>query len=352
MSYFNVTRCIYGDVYTYNSGRCVKNHKNHGSERCDITVLQDCELEVKLFSLDYNDYLYLGDTGYTEASGPENGLNLNGGDLFIFVTGMSEDTPFTPEGFDMCCKSMESFLLLDGTEAGTGIVYLNGQPICNDHWDNDDASVVCKVLGYDYGEATNNTLLGYDPSNYIMNDVRCTGDESSIWDCDYSTDANCTSDIGASLKCFNEPSKKDNYTTVVVIPTLIIAFLLIILYIFRWRNNRLRSHQHNQYDQLGIALQKKEEENIAASKNAVPEKKPEVSKKDVPKDQSRVSYQPLLDSNLPKFKSSSEEESVEEFPEDVEIIRLASDATAGNEASAPPAPADVNPAYVPPSYQP
>jgi hypothetical protein len=350
MLYFNVTRCNNGDVNTYDNGRCVKKSQYQIKEICNILVLEDCELEVNKFSLDDNVYLYLGETSYTKASGPEDGLNLKEGDVFIFVT-VSSDISSSSGGFDMCCKNPQNFELRNGTKAGEGNIYLNGQPICNDHWDADDASVVCRVLGYDYGEATNSTAFDVVPNNFIMNEVGCTGDESSIWDCKYTTDTNCTSDIGASLRCFVEPAKKDDYTTVVVIPTLIIAFVLLILYIFRWRNNRLKSHQHNQYDQLGIALQKKEEEKIAASKNATPEK-PEVSK-DLPKNPSRVTYQPLLDSNLPKFRSSSEEDSVEEVPKDVEIIRLAStDPTAGNEVSAPPAPADINPAYVPPSYQP
>merc|ERR550534_1542792 len=244
---------------------------------------------------------------------------------------------------------MESFELRDGAEASEGNVYLNGQPICNDHWDTNDAAVVCRVLGYDDGQTANSSAFGAVPNNFIMNSFECFGDETSIWDCEYTTHSNCDSDMAAGVKCSTETTKRDNYATVVVIPVLILAFLVLIGYIIRWRNNRLKSHQHNQYDQLGIALQKQEEEKAAATKAAATKQK---ASKDVPKDPARVSYQPLLDSNLPNFKSSSEEDSVEEFPEDVEIIRLATDhATAGDEASAPPASADSNPAYEPPSYQ-
>jgi len=346
MLYFNVTHCLYGDVYTYDSGRCVKNSQYHRSEICYISVLEDCELEVNAFAIADSDYLYLGDTGYTGSSGPEDGLNLYNGDLFIFITSISTDTESAPDGFDMCCTNMESFELRNGTKSSEGNVYLNRQPICNDHWDTNDASVVCRVLGYDDGQAANYSAFDVVPSNFIINDVDCAGDETSIWDCEYTTNVTCNSGKGAGVKCSTETTKQDNYATVVVIPILILAFLFLIVYIILWRNGRLRTHQHNQYDQLGIALQKKEAEKEAATKQEVT--------KDVPKDPVRVSYQPLLDSNLPKFKSSSEEESVEEFPEDVEIIRLAStDATTdGNGASAPPAPADTNPAYVPPSYQP
>jgi len=353
MSYFNVTHCTYGDVYTYDSGRCVKSNLSHGDEICKISVLEDCELEVYQFSLGEGqdgDLLVLGGTrtaSYTGSSGPEEGLNLYSGDLFTFIAGSSA-AQSTSNGFDMCCTNMESLELRNGTRASEGIVYLNGQPICNDQWDTNDATVVCTVLGYDDGETANSSAFGSVPNNFAMNYFECVGDETSIWDCKFTTHSTCDSNKAAGVKCSTETMKGDNYAMVVVLPVLILAFLILIAYIIRWRNNRLKSHQHNQYDQLGIALQKQEEEKAATKAAATKQK----ASKDVPKDPARVSYQPLLDSNLPNFKSSSEEESVEEFPEDVEIIRLASDATAGNEASAPPAPAESNTAYEPPSYQP
>jgi len=349
MSYFNVTHCTYGDVYTYDGGRCVKSNLSHSNEICKISVLEDCELEVNVFSLAEGkdgDLLVHGSTSYTGSSGPEEGLNLYSGDLFTFISGTSTGTQSTSNGFDMCCTNMESLELRDGAQAREGNVYLNGQPICNDEWTTNDATVVCRVLGYDDGQAANSSVFGAVPNNFITNSFECVGDETSIWDCKYTTYSNC-SDTAAGVKCSTE-TKRDNYATVVVIPVLIVAFLVVLAYIIRWRNNRLKSHQHNQYDQLGIALQKQEEEKAATKAAAIKQK----ASKDVPKDPARVSYQPLLDSNLPNFKSSSEEESVEEFPEDVEIIRLASDVTAGDVASAPPAPADSNPAYEPPSYQP
>jgi len=351
MSYFNVTHCTYGDVYTYDDGRCVKSNLSHSDEICKISVLEDCKLEVNVFSLTEGkdgDLLVIGGTSYSGSSGPEEGLNLYSGDLFTFIAGTSTGTQSTSNGFDMCCTNMESLELRDGTQASEGYVYLNGQPICNDQWTTNDAAVVCRVLGYDDGQTANSSAFGAVPNNFIMNSFECVGDETSIWDCKYTTHSNCNSDKAAGVKCSTETTKRDNYAMVVLMPVLILAFLVILVYVIRWRNNRLKSHQHNQYDQLGIALQKQEEEK-AATKAAVIKQK---ASKDVPKDPARVSYQPLLDSNLPNFKSSSEEESVEEFPEDVEIIRLASDVTAGDEASAPPAPADSNPAYEPPSYQP
>jgi len=41
-------------------------------------------------------------------------------------------------------------------------------------------------LGFDYGEPTSSSHFGYlDDDNFIMNDVMCSGKESSIWDCEY-----------------------------------------------------------------------------------------------------------------------------------------------------------------------
>lgn len=73
--------------------------------------------------------------------------------------------------------------------------------ICDGYWDDKDALVICKMLGYSsYGmEKTYVTiyystycLIGYsaltgsytEETWYVhINDLNCVGNESSIWDC-------------------------------------------------------------------------------------------------------------------------------------------------------------------------
>lgn len=73
---------------------------------------------------------------------------------------------------------------------------LNGQwnAICGTDWDNDDATVLCRELGYTTGETINVSA----PSNTTGEayDVRyeCSGRESSMEECPHSTWRNSTSD--------------------------------------------------------------------------------------------------------------------------------------------------------------
>ncbi|XP_019863236.1 PREDICTED: deleted in malignant brain tumors 1 protein-like [Amphimedon queenslandica] len=56
--------------------------------------------------------------------------------------------------------------------------------ICDHFWDEKDASVVCRMLGYSpYGaSAIKDTYI--EGIWYIhINDLNCTGTESSLWDC-------------------------------------------------------------------------------------------------------------------------------------------------------------------------
>jgi len=99
-----------------------------------------------------------------------------------------------------------NFTLIGGKTTKEGNVYLYGQPICHDFWDNfikSAADVVCMKLGFDYGELTSRSHFGYvDDDNFIMNDVIYSGKESSIWDCEYTLEvADCRRLSGAGVIC-------------------------------------------------------------------------------------------------------------------------------------------------------
>ena len=56
-------------------------------------------------------------------------------------------------------------------------------------WDNKDASVICRMLGFNPGPGSSSVALTYssfgfiDYPNFNMTDVQCTGSEQSIYDC-------------------------------------------------------------------------------------------------------------------------------------------------------------------------
>ena len=50
-----------------------------------------------------------------------------------------------------------------------------------DNFDNREASVICKMFGYQYGIARSQVYLGRGTG--LMYDVNCIGNETSIFDC-------------------------------------------------------------------------------------------------------------------------------------------------------------------------
>ena len=85
-----------------------------------------------------------------------------------------------------------------------------GKPVCDDHWDDKDAQVVCRMLGFNKGVGFLglNTNGGHPFGNvpradFSMDDVNCTGSEQSILDCPHKTKHNCSVKEGAGLRCSN-----------------------------------------------------------------------------------------------------------------------------------------------------
>ncbi|KAL3888988.1 hypothetical protein ACJMK2_001347, partial [Sinanodonta woodiana] len=87
-------------------------------------------------------------------------------------------------------------------------IYYNGSwgTICDDNWDNNDATVVCRMLGYSTIGASavccagfgNNTSLGI-----FLDDVMCSGHESSIYNCSHNPwySHNCGHHEDAGVRC-------------------------------------------------------------------------------------------------------------------------------------------------------
>ena len=75
-------------------------------------------------------------------------------------------------------------------------------PVCDDYWDSVDAEVVCRQLGYDWGEKTMESYFGEVPWDFAMDEVACNGSEAHLQDCSYRDYDNCRADEGAGAFCY------------------------------------------------------------------------------------------------------------------------------------------------------
>ena len=61
----------------------------------------------------------------------------------------------------------------------------------------------CRMLGYQYAQATVQSQFGSVPSTFAMDNVQCTGNETSLLDCPHLTVDDCGSHEGAGVICSN-----------------------------------------------------------------------------------------------------------------------------------------------------
>lgn len=73
--------------------------------------------------------------------------------------------------------------------------------VCDDSFDENDAIVACRTLGRGYIEHTTSTDGPSD--DFFMDDLGCTGTETSLFDCTYNDQdsENCTSPEWVALVC-------------------------------------------------------------------------------------------------------------------------------------------------------
>ena len=90
-----------------------------------------------------------------------------------------------------------------------GNVYVDDKPVCDDRWDDGDAQVVCRELGFmDRGHATKESYFGsVDLENQSgLDQVRCSGRESSLLDCRHETFDDCGNGEVAGVVCYGDDS--------------------------------------------------------------------------------------------------------------------------------------------------
>ncbi|XP_045059048.2 macrophage receptor MARCO [Desmodus rotundus] len=73
--------------------------------------------------------------------------------------------------------------------------------ICDDGWDNSDATVFCHMLGYSGGKAIYN--VGAGTGSIWLDDVACQGTETSLWTCNKNKwgSHNCNHNEDAGVEC-------------------------------------------------------------------------------------------------------------------------------------------------------
>ncbi|XP_060570455.1 uncharacterized protein LOC132728801 [Ruditapes philippinarum] len=108
--------------------------------------------------------------------------------------------------------------VVNGNVTGSGRVEIirNGLKgtVCDDDWDNNDATVVCKTFGYRYGKAVTEGAYGEGTGAIWLDDVQCTGLEESVLNCEKSnwgvTDCSHAEDAG--VICTNTPPSSPDYS--------------------------------------------------------------------------------------------------------------------------------------------
>ncbi|XP_060081090.1 scavenger receptor cysteine-rich type 1 protein M160-like [Ylistrum balloti] len=111
---------------------------------------------------------------------------------------------------DVSIADGQTVQLLGGFSESSGRVQVlySGQwgTVCDDYWDNKDAKVVCRMLGYSHGSAYKYSVFGEGSGLIWMSDVGCTGSESSIFDCPFPGwgKSTCTHKDDAGVVCFND----------------------------------------------------------------------------------------------------------------------------------------------------
>ena len=76
--------------------------------------------------------------------------------------------------------------------------------MCDDGFDDDDARVICRQLGYRDGRARTSAYYGEGTGTIWLTDVNCAGNEQNVMMCDksFSWENNCGHDEDAGVVCY------------------------------------------------------------------------------------------------------------------------------------------------------
>uniref|UniRef100_A0A8C7VST7 Deleted in malignant brain tumors 1 protein-like n=1 Tax=Oncorhynchus mykiss TaxID=8022 RepID=A0A8C7VST7_ONCMY len=106
----------------------------------------------------------------------------------------------------VCSGSQVRLVNGNGRCSGRVEIYHNSQwgTVCDDNWDMNDAKVVCKQL--DCGSAMSSpgsARFGQGTGQIWMDDIECSGSESTLRQCSHTTKHNCKHDEDAGVVCLS-----------------------------------------------------------------------------------------------------------------------------------------------------
>eukprot|EP00092_Neocalanus_flemingeri_P030350 GFUD01032946.1.p1 GENE.GFUD01032946.1~~GFUD01032946.1.p1 ORF type:complete len:390 (+),score=107.58 GFUD01032946.1:35-1204(+) len=144
------------------------------------------------------------------------------------------------------CREDDKICLLGGS-SGSGNVYYEGKPVCQNGWDFPDAHVVCKALGY--SGASNFTIrshFGLSSTYFIFSNVNCRGDEEDIMECPHDFEREgCEADtvagvvcMGASMEKVDGKGKHLEVVLGVSLATFVLILAVVLAVIRRFRNKK------------------------------------------------------------------------------------------------------------------
>ena len=116
-------------------------------------------------------------------------------------------------GYSIRLKSGPEF----GDNEGRVEIYHNYQwkTVCDDGWGWEESDVVCKSLGYPLGAQRyyHRAHYGRGSGSIILDDVRCSGSESSLLYCQHNGihNHNCGSHEDVSVQCAGMYKKSPHY---------------------------------------------------------------------------------------------------------------------------------------------
>ena len=113
-------------------------------------------------------------------------------------------------------------------------VYYNGEwgTVCDDGWDDTDAGVVCRQLGFgSLGISYSNAYFGQGSGLIWLDNVECTSSESTLVSCGHlgvNNIRNCSHSEDAGLRCHGQ---QGTYTYLILNSEDLFQALKILYYV-------------------------------------------------------------------------------------------------------------------------